>query len=91
MAVAPAAERALLAAAAAQSGDVFDIDCTDLTFIDSSGIAMLIDVARRSGKDVNLVNVERVPRRAFEVLGLCEMFGIPRKRVHLRLVSMGND
>jgi anti-anti-sigma factor len=45
-------------------------DCSAVTFIDSSGIAMLLDIERSSGKRVQLANLTPSCRRVFEVTGL---------------------
>lgn len=53
-----------------------EFDCERLTFIDASGITMLLRVAEESGKRVRLVNLTPSCRRVFEILDLCERFGI---------------
>jgi anti-anti-sigma factor len=78
LASAPDAEVDLLAAAISRPGTTVDIDCAGLTFIDSSGVHMLQHVAKRSGKSVQLVNVDRSCRRVFEILGFCGALGAPR-------------
>ncbi len=75
-AVAPAVEADLVAAAICAPGSSFAIDCAELTFIDSSGVHMLHHVAKRSGKHVRLVHLDRGCRRVFEILGSCETFGV---------------
>lgn len=76
LAVAPALESYFVVAALGTPGATVVIDCTELTFIDLSGVHMLEHVAYRSGKTVHLANVPPPARRVFEVLHLCEMFGI---------------
>jgi anti-anti-sigma factor len=66
----------LLRVAARTVGTTVELDCAELTFIDASGIAMLLDVADSSGKQVRLVNLGASCCRVFEVLDLCERFGI---------------
>ncbi len=75
LAVASEAGRRLLTAARDARGPVV-FDCAELTFIDASGITMLLDVVERSGKAVRLVNLTACCRRVFEVLDLCTWFGI---------------
>jgi anti-anti-sigma factor len=75
-AVVRAAETELLAAAISTPRSVFIIDCAGLTFIDSSGTHMLERVAKKSGKSIQLVNVPRAWRRVFEILDLCDSFGM---------------
>jgi anti-anti-sigma factor len=58
------------------SGSEAAFDCTDLTFIDAAGITMLLNVASRSGKRVRLLNVRPGCRRVFEILDLCDRFGV---------------
>jgi anti-sigma B factor antagonist len=48
-----------------------------LTFMDSSGIALLVQSANRVGK-VELTNVSPIVRRVLEVTGLLELFGLAR-------------
>jgi anti-sigma B factor antagonist len=48
-----------------------------LTFMDSSGIALLVQSANRVGK-VELTNVTPIVRRVLEVTGLLELFGLAR-------------
>jgi anti-anti-sigma factor len=47
-------------------------DCSQVTFIDSSGIAMLLNIERQSGKRVQLANLTPACRRVFEVTGLAD-------------------
>jgi anti-anti-sigma factor len=76
LAVAPEAGRRLLAIAQDSPRPSVVFDCVELTFIDASGITMLLDVTERSGKAVKLVNLTTSCRRVFDVLDLCEWFGI---------------
>lgn len=80
LAVAPDTGRRLLAVARDTAGQSVEFDCSDLTFIDASGITMLLEVAQRSGKVVRLVNLAASCRRVFDVLDLCEWFGIEPDR-----------
>jgi anti-anti-sigma factor len=76
LATAPEAGKVLLAAADEAPRTGLELDCAALTFIDASGITMLLDVVERSGRTVRLVNLADGCRRVFEVLDLCEWFGI---------------
>jgi anti-anti-sigma factor len=53
------------------------LDCSALTFVDSSGIDMLVQLGRLSERRVELVNVPPDVARTFEICGLAAMFGIP--------------
>jgi len=58
------------------------VDCRDLTFLDSSGIAVLVDVRARleaAGYNMLLVNVSGPPRRVLEVLGLTDWLSVERQ------------
>jgi anti-sigma B factor antagonist len=78
MATTPEWRVQLWAYTATSEGDVV-CDCTDLEFLDSSGIAMLLQVQRELhalDRDLCLFNVIGVPRRALEACGLSEQFGV---------------
>jgi anti-sigma B factor antagonist len=54
------------------------IDCADLHFLDSSGIAVLVDEQRereRLRRVMRLRNVAGPPRRSLEICGLIETLG----------------
>src|SRR5262249_27761161 len=54
-------------------------DCTDLEFLDSSGISMLVEVhyeLAQLGRDMRLINVIGAPRRCVQVCGMTEYFRI---------------
>jgi anti-anti-sigma factor len=57
------------------SGDVI-VDCSLMTFIDSSGLAAF-EIARRDlaeqGRSITLTGVVKHCRRAFEIIGLSEL------------------
>jgi len=58
------------------------VDCRDLTFLDSSGIAVLVEVREQleaAGYNMLLVNVSGPPRRVLEVLGLTDWLSIERR------------
>jgi anti-sigma B factor antagonist len=53
--------------------DLLLIDCEQLTFIDSTGVKVLLEARRRlvtEGRDLRLTNVAGTPRRVLEILGL---------------------
>ena len=50
-------------------------DLEELTFMDSSGIALLVQVSNEVG-DVSLVNVPPIIHRVLEATGLLEHFGL---------------
>jgi anti-anti-sigma factor len=76
VAVAGAVGEKLLSVATGTEGATVEFDCAELTFIDASGITMLLQVAKCSGKQVLLLNLLPRCRRVFEILDLCERFGI---------------
>ncbi len=52
------------------------VDCTDLTFIDSTGLYVLEEAAgalETRGRHMRVVNVGRGPRRIFEQVGWTNM------------------
>jgi anti-anti-sigma factor len=69
-------EPRLLDIALSTPGPTVAFDCAELTFIDSSGIDMLVRVAEQCGKAVRLVNLASGSRRLFEILDLCARFGL---------------
>jgi anti-anti-sigma factor len=57
------------------------VDCSGLTFIDSSGIAMLLEADREletDGRHMLIVNVPAGPSRVFEALGLTDLLRYDR-------------
>jgi anti-anti-sigma factor len=76
MAVAPELEPRLLDLAVRTAEPSVAFDCSGLTFIDSSGVKMLENVVSGSGKSVQLLNLDPGCRLVFEVLDLCQTFGI---------------
>jgi len=64
------------------------VDCTDVTFIDSTGMYVLLHARRaleRQGRKMQIVNAGDKQQRAFEVIGqsdvLSEGFGLERMRI----------
>ena len=64
------------------------VDCTDVTFIDSTGMYVLLQARRaleRDGRQMHIVNAGDRQRRAFEVIGqsdvLSEDLGRERTRI----------
>ena len=71
-------EGSLLSLINATSDDVV-VDCAGLEFIDSTGIAMLMQTKRLlagQGRDFRIANLTGMPRRSFELVGLIDSFGI---------------
>jgi anti-anti-sigma factor len=52
------------------------IDCSALTFIDSTGLSALDAAAKKTGKQLVLVALPDQCRRVFEITGLDETFDI---------------
>ena len=74
--------RADLQAAIARGRAHLLIDCSGLTFIDSSGIAVLLETNRDledDGRHMLIVNVSHVARRVFETLGLGDLLRYDRQ------------
>ena len=58
------------------------IDCSDLTFIDSSGIRVLVEAHQAlelQGRHMLIMNVGPGPGRVFEVLGLTDLLRYQRR------------
>jgi len=78
MATADELHASLVAYAATSEGEVV-CDCTDLDFLDSSGIAVLLDLYRelaQLGRGIRLTNVSGPLRRVLEVTALLDTFGV---------------
>ena len=74
--------RAELQALVARDGAHLLIDCSQLVFIDSSGVAVLLEANRDledDGRHMLIVNVPKGPRRVFEVLGLADLLRYDRE------------
>jgi anti-sigma B factor antagonist len=69
-------EAGLLAHAASAPGETVVIDCADLTFIDSSGLGMLVGVHQQSGKHLRLQRVPDSCRDVFVLTRLDTMFDL---------------
>jgi anti-sigma B factor antagonist len=55
------------------------LDCSALTFLDSSGVRVLIEAQTRlqeTGRELRIVNLQAKPRRVFEALGLVDWLRI---------------
>src|SRR3954452_3661601 len=75
LATAPAARTDLQAFVALSTKHLL-VDCTHLTFIDSTGIAVLLETHRDlevEGRYMLICNVPSGPRRVFEILGLGDL------------------
>ena len=58
------------------------IDCAQLTFIDSTGVAVLLEANQQleaGGRHLLLLNVQRGPRRVLEALGLSDLLRFERE------------
>jgi anti-sigma B factor antagonist len=58
------------------------IDCTQLTFIDSTAIAVLLETNQKleaQGRHMLIVNVQSGPRRVLEALGLTDLLRFDRE------------
>jgi anti-sigma B factor antagonist len=56
-------------------GGTVVLDCSDLTFIDASGISVLLDLYQNmghAGRDLRIEHLHPSHRRIFEILGLTE-------------------
>lgn len=81
LAVAPIVRRDL-ARAINTRGTHLLIDCSQLTFIDSTGIAVLLEANQEleaDGRHMLILNVQRGPRRVFEALGLTDLLRFDRE------------
>jgi anti-anti-sigma factor len=70
--------RADLRRAVATDGAHLIVDCSQLTFIDSTGIALLLEANAKleaDGRHMRILNVSGAPRLVFDALGLTEMLG----------------
>jgi anti-anti-sigma factor len=59
-----------------------DIDCSGLVFIDSQGIAVILEAHRdlaALGRDMRILNVPEQPQQAFHALGLSDLLEIERE------------
>jgi anti-sigma B factor antagonist len=68
--------RADLARAIETDGTHLLVDCSQLTFIDSTGVAVLLEANSKleaNGRHMLLVNVTGGPRLVFEALGLTNL------------------
>jgi anti-sigma B factor antagonist len=73
--------RADLADVIRREGVDLRVDCSALTFIDSSGIAVLLEANRdleAQGRHMLIVNASNAPRRVFELLGLTDLLRYDR-------------
>src|SRR5436190_10798943 len=76
--------RADLKRALDKAGVSLLIDCSRLTFIDSTGVAVLLEAnaaLEADGRHMLLLNVHGSPCRVFEALGLTDLFRYERNSV----------
>ncbi len=79
VATAPGLGAELLAHAVSTTGDLV-LDCSEMTFLDSSGLRALVFVVRRlrqEGRNCSMTNVDEACRRPIEISGLASLFGLP--------------
>ena len=60
------------------------VDCRQLTFLDSTGVYVLVAARRqalRNGQDVRLTNVSGAPLRILRTLGAADYFSLPGSTV----------
>ena len=68
--------RADLHALIQTSAELLRVDCAELTFIDSTGIAVLLETEhelQRRDQHMCIINVRPGPRQVFELLGLSDL------------------
>jgi len=59
------------------------VDCAEMTFIDSNGVAALLEaeaLLRHHGRKIRVVNVPPRLHRAFEILGVLDLLLCPDAR-----------
>jgi anti-sigma B factor antagonist len=81
LASAPQLREDLMGIVARDDGTDLLIDGRNLSFIDSTGIAVLLEANRHlesGGRRMLIANVEGAPRRAFELLGLTDLMRYDR-------------
>ncbi len=72
-------DQALRDLSAQHRGATIWVDMADVSFIDSSGLGVLVGAlqrARHEGGGVEVRNLAGSPRKVFEITGLLEPFGI---------------
>jgi len=78
LATAPELHARLRAAVLASDGD-FIVDATQLDFIDSSGLSVLVDIANQladRGRRLRTLALSPAARRAIEIVGLVGLLGV---------------
>jgi anti-anti-sigma factor len=61
------------------------LDLAELTFVDSSGLALLVELRRLAsgaGIQLDIVNVRPGPTRVISIAGLAETLGVPPSPPH---------
>jgi anti-anti-sigma factor len=54
--------------------DEIEIDCSAVTYLDSSALAMLLKLRHRTDRDLVLIDLPVAQRRPFEITGLTRLF-----------------
>ena len=81
LATAPSLQRLLLALVKNSDGDLC-IDCTQMMFIDSSGIRVLVQTRatlEAVGRHLRVDNLNGNCRRVFDILGLSELYRFDKR------------
>jgi anti-sigma B factor antagonist len=79
VATVPELDRVLRGLAERNPGATIRVDMAEVTFIDSSGLGVLVSALKRARDDQGTILVEHIdggPRKVFEITGLLEPFGI---------------
>jgi anti-sigma B factor antagonist len=79
VATVPELDRVLRGLIDRKAGETVRVDMAGVTFIDSSGLGVLVSALKRAREDRGTVVVENIdgaPRKVFEITGLLEPFGI---------------
>ncbi len=69
----------------AEPAHAVTLDLAELTFVDSSGLALLVELRRLAsgaGVQLDIVNVRPGPQRVISIAGLAETLGVPPAPPH---------
>lgn len=69
----------------AEPAHTVTLDLAELTFVDSSGLALLVELRRLAsgaGVQLDIVNVRPGPQRVISIAGLAETLGVPPAPPH---------
>ncbi len=79
VATVPELDRVLRTLIEGHTGTTVRVDMAGVTFIDSSGLGVLVSALKRAREDQGTIVVDHIdgaPRKVFEITGLLEPFGI---------------